>query len=108
MKGYLEAPEINLGFKEIKGIKKDRFKSIVKKSVNAINAFKYLMSLKQKQSKMESLQYSELKTQSYMKSKIINAELVISAFCYRVRMARVRQNYPKSYSAHFQTDKNIL
>ena len=56
------------------------------------------MSLKQKQSKMESLQYSELKTQSYMKSKIINAELVISAFCYRVRMARVKQNYPKSYS----------
>ena len=44
---------------------KERFKGIVKQSVKAIS-LKYLLSMKQKQSKMDSLEYSELKTQSYL------------------------------------------
>ena len=54
--------------------------------------------MKQNQSKMNSLEYTELKTQSYLKSDKMNSEEVKSAFKYRVRMARVKRNFPGSHS----------
>ena len=97
VKNDLRTLQINLSTREIKAMKKERFKGIVKQSVKAIS-LKYLLSMKQKQSKMDSLEYSELKTQSYLKSDKINAETAKSAFRYRVRMARVKRNYPRSHS----------
>ena len=51
---------------------------MVKESVKAI-ALKYLLNMKQNQSKMNSLEYTELKTQSYLQSdKMNNRALSIS------------------------------
>ena len=52
---------------QIGSLKKYKFKSIVKEKIRNI-AFKYLMDIKESQSKLSNVVYKEFKIQKYLKS----------------------------------------
>ena len=56
-------------------------------------ALKYLLELKEKHSKMDSLQYDELKIQNYLKDTNIPVKEAQIVFRYRTRMAKFKENY---------------
>ena len=63
--------EIVMNENEIAATSKDTYKQKIKQLVN-IAAFKYFLQLKETHTKLDELHYSEFKTQSYLKSQIIN------------------------------------
>ena len=64
---------LNMTEDEIKCMKKQRFKIIVKNKIQKA-AFEYLKSLKNSHSKMENLKYAEFKEASYLSSPLFNSE----------------------------------
>ena len=61
----------HLTFDNIKAIKRDKFKIMVKEKIRKL-AFKDLLQEKEKLSKMKNLQYDELKLQKYLASGKLN------------------------------------
>ena len=61
----------HLSFDNIKAIKRDNFKTMVKDKIRKL-AFKELLQEKEKLSKMKNLQYDELKLQKYLGSGKLN------------------------------------
>ena len=97
VKKDLECLGIKCDLKEIQKKKKEQFREMVKRSIKSV-AFNYLMELKRKHSKMNNLQYTELKQQNYLSSKLVPPYKAKSLFRFRVRADRVKCNYKNSYS----------
>ena len=66
-KENLKELDINLTLEEIKKKSKNSFKRLVKTKAKEYT-LNYLLDLKEKHSKMEKLQYTELKLQTYLKT----------------------------------------
>ena len=63
-------------------------------------ALKYLLELKEKHSKMDSLQYHELKIQNYLKDTNIPVKEAQIVFRYRTRMAKFKENFKNYYNGN--------
>ena len=55
-------------------------------------ALEYLSKIKSKHSKMENLEYMELKLQNYFKNDQITVQEAKNLFRYRTRVAKYREN----------------
>ena len=97
VKKDMEFLNIKCDRNNIKLIKKEQFKKVVKKSIQSA-AFDYLIDLKESHSKMTNIQYSELKQQEYLKSSQVPAHKAKSLFKFRTRMNRVRSNFKQSHA----------
>ena len=58
----------------------------------------YLLKLKEKHTKMENLEYSELKMQSYLKDPDISVAEARNLYRYRTRSAKYKENMKSSYT----------
>ena len=85
--------EINYNFEDIKHMKKEQFKKVVKKACKN-KAFEYLLKEKEKVSgKMGILNYSSLEMQPYLVTREITSCKKKVLFKLRVRMDFVRNNF---------------
>ena len=106
VKQDLEDLDIKLSFDEIKSLKKETFSKIVKDKVRTL-AFRKLMEEKNTYSKMEKLQYTELKMQNYFVSHKINTKTAQNIYCYRTRMAGVKVNFRSQFQDIRKIVRNI-
>ena len=83
----LKILNITSNFNDIKKIKKNSFKNIVKDKVKTA-AMTYLNKFKLKHSKMDNLTYKKLAIQPYLTSTKIYPQLAKDAFKWRTRMAK--------------------
>ena len=93
--------DIKMEVNEIGAMKKKKFKDIVKKKTNE-KAFQYLNIMKSHHSKMDNLNYTELKMQSYLKENIAKSQQL---FRFRTRMIDVRNNFKSKYESKNETIK---
>ena len=83
--------------KEIKSMRKQKFKSIVKNRIQKA-AFEYLLTLKNSHSKMENLKYDEFKEASYLSSPLFNSESRQLLLALRTRtVSGVRSDFGALY-----------
>ena len=92
VKEDMEELRIPADFNFLKSKSKNSFKQLVKTQVKKY-AFINLMEKKKKHSKMDSIEYEELKKQDYFSIKGINVEEVRNIFKIRTRMAPYGQNF---------------
>ena len=81
---------------EIKIKSKNSFKRLVKVKVKQYT-FNYLMGLKTKHTKMDKVNYKELKLQNYLKDNSIPVIEARNIFRYRTRVAKYKENMKSSY-----------
>ena len=87
-------PYAHCEFDDIKTMKRDTFKKLVREKIRSL-ALKNLLNEKEKLSKMKSLQYTELKLQSYLSSGKLNTAQKKMLFKIRVRMVMTADNMGK-------------
>ena len=75
-------------------MKKVKFKTIVKKACKE-TAFKYLVSIKKRKTKLDNCEYNELKIRNYLKSDKLSSRKQKLLFKLRTRMIDVGNNYAK-------------
>ena len=92
VKEDLEHIGMTLSFEEIKTMKKDTFKNMVKKLITKA-AFDYLLTKSESHSKMDNLHYEKLTLQSYLKSKYIKKDEAQKIFRFRTRMENFSENF---------------
>ena len=92
--------DVNMDDEMISTISKHKFKELVKKSVQK-KAFDDLILMKKTHSKMDNLNYDQLKIQNYLKtdSKMTNDEKQL-LFRMRTRMTDVKLNFKNKYVDH--------
>jgi hypothetical protein len=100
-KDNLREFDIQMEIDEIAALKKERFKDIVKKKTNE-KALEYLNTIKSQHSKMENLNYTEIKMKSYLKENISKSQLL---FKFRTRMIDVRHNFRSKYESKSENIK---
>lgn len=88
--------EINMSLEEIKLKSKISFKKLVKIKAKEYT-MDYLLTLKEKHTKMENLHYKDLKLQSYLKDKEIPTNEAKNLYKYRTRSAKFKENCKSSY-----------
>ena len=86
-----------ISLEEIKKTSQYSFKRMVKVKTNECT-LKYLLELKGKHTKMENLEYSELKIQSYLKDPDIPVAEARNLYRYRTRSAKYKENMKSSYT----------
>lgn len=82
---------------EIKCIKKEQFRNIVKNKIEKFSA-KYLMQLKRSHSKTEHLTFNGFKPAEYLMSKNLTSKEVQTLFQLRTRMVDVKGNFSSAHS----------
>ena len=87
VKEDMEILQINFNEDEIRCMKRNHFKAIVKEKSNQA-AFKFLKRQQATKSKMSSLKYLSLKTQPYMESKLFSWEEAVLLMALRTRTVR--------------------
>ena len=92
VKKDLDDFKISKDLENISHMSNQPFKKLVKKEAKEY-AFEKLSSMKDGHSKMENLQYTEIKMQEYMKSKNIKLKEALNIFQARTRMAKFGENY---------------
>ena len=95
-KANLKQLKINLSLDEIKKKSKNSFKRLVKLKTKEY-ALEYLLTLKEKHSKMEKLKYVEVKLQNYLKNPNISVAEAKNLYRYRTRSAKYKENMKSSY-----------
>ena len=95
VKKDLQDLEMNVDLDQIRKIKKEPFKSLVKKACRKA-AFNFLIGKKNEHSKMRNLTYTNLSMQDYLTSSKIHPGKAKILFLARVRMLRVSNNYRQS------------
>ena len=90
----LQQLEIELSEAEIKSMKKDAFKKLIKEKLEQ-NAFNFLENLKENHSKTEKL--TDFKLQNYLISENLSTELKRLLFSLRTRSILVKTNYRNRY-----------
>ena len=86
--------DINLNLEEIKTKSANSFKRLVKIKEYTLE---YLLELKERHSKMEKLDYTELKLQKYLKNDEIPTEEAKNLFRFRTRSALFKENMKNSF-----------
>ena len=77
---------------DIKAIKKETFKTLVKQKCDDL-VLKYLLEGNENMSKLKYLKYYELKMQPYLSSSSITTRRKKYLFLFRTRMTNVGHNY---------------
>ena len=88
--------DISLTDDELKTIKKDKFKNLLKKEAKK-KTIEYLNTLKTPHSKMDGIMCDKLETQKYVKDKRLNEREVQLLFKLRTRMFDCKNNFKNSY-----------
>ena len=89
--------DIGLDLDEIKQKSDFSFKRLVKIKTKEY-ALDFLMKIKEKHSKMEKLDYVELKLQNYLKDDKIPVKEAINLYRFRTRVARFKENFQNSHT----------
>ena len=97
MKKDLEDFDIKLSFEQIKAMKKNKFKQIVKEACKSYS-FKKLLTEKAKHKKGSKLTYNKLKIQKYLITDKISTKEAKLLFKVRTEMIEVKQNYKNKYT----------
>ena len=97
-KENLKELDINLTLEEIKKKSKNSFKRLVKTKAKEYT-LNYLLDLKEKHSKMEKLQYTELKLQTYLKTDEIPVSEAKNLYRFRTRCAKFKENMKNGYQS---------
>ena len=84
--------EMDLTIEEIKNMTKENLKNKVKESMKRA-ASEYLMKEKSSKSKMQNLNYNEIKLQNYFSTSQITTKRKIILFKARTRMLKVWYNF---------------
>ena len=95
----LDLKEINLQLtlEEIKNLSKETFRVKLKKAIDGA-ALKWLIEEKEKKSKIKSLNYEQLKMQSYLGGSDLETSDKKFLFQMRCRMIDVKSNYKNNHS----------
>ena len=93
----LEEFEINLSLDDLRNKSKSSFKKLVKNKTKEFT-LNYLLDLKEKHSKMENLNYTELKMQSYLRDPRITVAEAKNIFRFRTRSALFKENMRSNYT----------
>ena len=88
--------DISGNFDFIKSKSKTFFKKLVRKMMKE-HAMNYLLELEVDHSKLDSLVYSKLKLQNYLKTDGIPVHEAKNLFKFRVRVARFKENFGDTY-----------
>ena len=91
---------IGMSLKEIEEKSEYSFKKHVKIKSKEY-ALEYLLNLKSKHSKMENLDYIELKLQKYFTDDKITVQEARNLFRYRIRVAKYRENMKNNFELSF-------
>ena len=94
----LKELDISLSLDEMKKKSEYSFKRLVKIKAEEFT-LNYLLGLKEKHTKMEKLDYIELKLQKYLKDDKIPVEEAKNLYRYRTRSAKYKENMKTSYQA---------
>ena len=84
--------DIGLGLDEIKEQSDFSFKRLVKIKTKEY-AIDFLMKIKERHSKMEKLDYIELKLQNYLNDDNIPVKEATNLYRFRTRVAKFKENY---------------
>ena len=87
---------ISLTDNELKTIKQDKFKNLIKKEAKK-KTVEYLNKLKTPHSKMDGITCDKLETQKYLKDKRLSASEVQLLFKLRTRMFNCKTNFKNNY-----------
>ena len=93
--------DLNIGLDpdEIKEKSDYSFKRLVKIKTKEY-ALDYLMKIKERHSKMEKLEYVELKLQNYLRDDKIPVKEAINLYRFRTRVAKFKENFQNSHASH--------
>ena len=94
----LEELDINLGLEEIKSKSEYSFKKLVKRKGKEFT-LNYFLELKEEHTKMEKLDYNDLKLQNYLMSEEITAEEAKNLFRFRTRSAFFKENMKTGFQS---------
>jgi hypothetical protein len=97
VKEDLKTVDIKLTFEQIKELKRDTFKKLVKAKVKS-TALEDLLRTKNLHSKMKNLHYSDLQLQGYLKSSSIHCNQARDIFKFSTRCSNVRSNFKSKYT----------
>ena len=92
VKQDLQDFKIEMNLSNIKKKSAFTFKNLVRKKANEFE-FNQLMKTKQSHSKLNSLEYSKLEIQNYLKLRNMNTAEAQTLFKFRVRMANYGENF---------------
>ena len=92
----LQQLNISISFDEIKSLKKEKYKSIVKEAIEK-KAFQDLLQMKENHSKGKEIVYGGLQMRKYLRSPNISIEKAKLLLQLRSRMAPFRENYRGMY-----------
>ena len=95
----LEDLDIGLSLEEIKKKSECSFKRLVKIKRKEYT-LDYLLNIKQRHSKMENLEYTELKLQNYLTDDEISVEEAKNLYRFRTRVAKFKENFKNGYVAN--------
>ena len=97
----LKLCELNVTFEDIQKMSKQKWKTIVKESIRN-KALKYLENLKQKHSKVKTLEHKILKMQAYFLPNELNVskEEIQLIFQLRCRVTRLKMNLKGLYDTY--------
>ena len=89
---------VGLGFDDIEGLSKDRFKSFLDRKIEE-RVLNYLNEIKASHKKVSHILHKELKTQEYLKATE-NTDTKLAKFIFhaRTRMLDVKENFRNRYS----------
>ena len=87
---------INLTDNQIKCLKKQKFKNIVKEKCKN-KAFEYLIKIKSQHTKGKEVLYKELKRQKYLKSSMLTKSQKALLYNLRFRMTNAKMNFKNIY-----------
>ena len=92
--------DLNIGLDpdEIKEKSDYSFKRLVKIKTKEY-ALDYLMKIKERHSKMEKLEYVELKLQNYLRDDKIPVKEAINLYRFRTRVAKFKENFQNSHAS---------
>ena len=98
VKENLKELDIDLTLEEIQKKSKNSFKRLVKTKTREY-ALHFLLDLKEKHTKMDNLQYTELKLQKYLKNDSIPVPEARNLYRFRTRCAKFKENMKTGYQS---------
>ena len=93
----IEEINLQLTLEEIKGLPQESFRSKLKRAIDTA-AFKWLMEEKKSKSKLEKLNFENLKMQNYLGSNELETLEKKLLFQIRTRMLNVKANFKNNHS----------
>ena len=101
IKNDLQEIDLNIQFDDIKNMRKDDFKNLVKRKIEA-NALQELVKIKLKHSKVKMIKHPVLKLQNYLKPNKLNIKKEHSQLIFKLRcqVTDIKENMKNLYDEH--------